>query len=64
MVSKEDVDAVLKEEDQKKRAELLIETAKKVLGPDYSMFVSPEDIVSVSILSMINNYVNLLLIVG
>lgn len=37
----------MKCKDPKKRAELLIEAAKKVLGDKESIFVTPDDIVGV-----------------
>eukprot|EP01114_Cavostelium_apophysatum_P008651 TRINITY_DN2129_c0_g1_i2.p1 TRINITY_DN2129_c0_g1~~TRINITY_DN2129_c0_g1_i2.p1 ORF type:complete len:551 (+),score=200.35 TRINITY_DN2129_c0_g1_i2:48-1655(+) len=44
-VTDEDVDKILAESDPQKRAEQLIECAKRIIGPSQSISVTPEDIV-------------------
>jgi len=44
-ISEEDVQQIIGEEDLTKRATMVISLAKRVLGHEYSMFVSPQDIV-------------------
>jgi hypothetical protein len=47
IILKGDLDQVLREKDVTKRAELLIEAAKRVIGDKEACFVTPKDIVSV-----------------
>jgi hypothetical protein len=40
---------ILNTSDPLKRAEIVIDLAKRILGADQSIFVTPDDIVSVSV---------------